>query len=517
MFNIEKLKKEKMFLLFLLFSLSLVYFINENNQLNINKIENKDEIISKDLSEKDDIEIEGTELDFSSDIPVVVIDTKGQVINGDSRISATLEIYDSDKMQEDSVINSLNDKPDFVSDISIKIRGNTTRLFPKKQYGFKILDEEGNESNKKVLGMEKESDWILNAPFEDKSCIREPLAYHCSRKIMEYAPDTRYCEVFIVNDGADSIDEVHYKGLYIMIENIKRGKNRVDIAKNVSTDEDISFIVAKNPNKVDDSILYNYGAETYIYDYNLILEYPKKKLTKSQKNDINKHLSEFERVLYSDKYDIPEEGYHTFINIDSFVNYYIINEFFRNTDAGVLSTYLHKSYGEKIKAGPVWDFNTSMGNGDAVSPYNDYTGFYMSEKDWFDRLLSDINFVTRVVTRYNALRNTFLSEEYLLDYIDKQSDYIKEAANRNFEKWPISIINQSDLFKEEGSELINMFGENMILVEKYLSESENENKLKDDSDRSKTYKEELDMLKVFIINRGNWLDENIDSLYKWVD
>ena len=158
-----------------------------------------------------------------------------------------------------------------------------------------------------------------------------------------------------------------------------------------------------------------------------------------------------------------------------------------------------------------------MGNGDAVSPYNDYTGFYMSEKDWFDRLLSDINFVTRVVTRYNALRNTFLSEEYLLDYIDKQSDYIKEAANRNFEKWPISIINQSDLFKEEGSELINMFGENMILVEKYLSESENENKLKDDSDRSKTYKEELDMLKVFIINRGNWLDENIDSLYKWVD
>ena len=517
MFNINREYSYKFFLILLISVLATSYFVNKD-VVNKVKVDNTKNI--QDLKkDKEDKEEKTRELEsFSSNLPIIIIDTKGELINGDNRINANLKIYDADKKldyENEALVNNITDKPKFESDISIKIRGNSTRLLPKKQYSLKLINSSGEKEEKKILGMEKESDWVLSAPFEDKSCMRDPFSYYISRKLMEFAPDTRYCEVFVIDDGADTLFDIDYKGLYIMIENIKRGKARVDIPKNIATDEDISFIVAKNIAKETDVKIQNYGAETYIYDYNLILEYPQNDITKKQKNDINRYMSEFERVLYSDKYDVIDEGYKNYINVDSFVDYYLINEFFRNTDAGFVSTYIYKGYGEKIKAGPVWDFNTSMGNGDGLSPFNDYTGFYMASRDWFDRLLEDINFVTKVVNRYKSLRNTFLSTDYLIDYIDKTAIYIRDAAIRNFEKWPIDIINQSSLFTEINSNLAERFGDDMIAVEKYFNE--NPNLLRDTSDRSKTFDEEIEMLKIFIINRGVWLDENIDSLYKWVD
>lgn len=434
-------------------------------------------------------------------LPLVVINTNGQKIREDLSIKATIEIYTGDEKKE-LVLKS---------PIQIKIRGNTTRKVPKKQYSIELIDEEGKERNEEVLGMPKESDWILNAPFEDKSLIRNHLAYSISREIMEYAPRSEFCEAFIVDDG-EELNKEHYKGVFLMIEKIKRDKNRLNISKSTDSKSETSFIVQKNNEKDNDIILNNYGKETYLYDYPIVSVYPKKKLTENKIKYINKTISLFERNLYSSKFNSKKEGYENYIEVDTFVDYYIINEFFNNTDAGILSTYIYKDYGEKIKAGPVWDFNASMGNSNVLSPYYDYKGFYMNRTAWFDKLLEDKGFVEKVVKKYKLLRKTYLSDKYLIDFIDKTVEKLGRAPKRNFEVWPIYMCNQFEMFKDSKNDF-SSFNDDPILLDNFLKN--NTHLFKSTENMANSFEEEINMLKIFLINRGQWLDENIEKLYKW--
>ncbi|MDZ5253224.1 CotH kinase family protein [Clostridium sp. LIBA-8841] len=457
---------------------------------------------NKEFSKEENEKKEGYNL------PLVVIDTNGKKINGNESINGTIKIYDS----EDG-INSLSDEPILESNIQIKIRGNTTRRVPKKQYSIDLMDENEKKREEEILGMPKESEWILNAPFEDKSLLRNYLAYNISGEIMEYAPRAKYCEAFIVDDG-EHISENHYKGVFLMIEQIKRDENRVNISKSNSSRDETSFIVEKNNPKEKDIVLHNYGKETYLYDYPILASYPKKDLTEGQMDYISKTISIFERSLYSNEFENKNIGYEKYIDVDTFVDYYIINEFFNNTDAGILSTYLHKDFGEKIKAGPVWDFNASMGNSNVLSPYYDYKGFYMNRTAWFDRLMEDKSFVTKVINRYKLLRKTYLSDEYLIEFIDNTVKMLGDAPNRNFEVWPIYMCNQFEMFKDYRNDF-SQFEDDPKKLDEYLKD--NTGLFKSTENMATSYNEEIEMLKVFLVNRGRWIDENIDKLYKWTE
>ena len=168
--------------------------------------------------------------------------------------------------------------------------------------------------------MESGSDWALNGPFSDKSLMRNYIAYKTARNIMEYSPDVRFCEVFVIDDNSKVIEEKHYKGVYVMIEKINRDENRVDINKSQDNIEETSFILSKDRKKENDIGLNSYGIQTYIDFYGLNIEYPKKKLTDEKYQYINKFISEFERVLYSDKFNDPIEGYRKYIDVQSFVD-----------------------------------------------------------------------------------------------------------------------------------------------------------------------------------------------------
>ena len=462
------------------------------------EVNNKVEI--KELSEVEERKKEGYNL------PLVVIDTNGEKINGNESVNGTIKIYDSEYG-----INTLKDKPTLECNIEIKIRGNTTRRVPKKQYSIDLVDENGNKKEEKILGMPKESEWILNAPFEDKSLLRNYMAYNISREIMEYAPRAKFCEAFIVDDGKD-ISTNHYKGVFLMIEKIKRDKNRVNISKSNPSKDETSFIVEKNNPKEKD-IIFN-GKEAYLYDYPILASYPKKNLTDGQINYINKTISMFERNLYSNEFNNKYTGYQKYIDVDTFVDYYIINEFFNNTDAGILSTYIYKDFGEKIKAGPVWDFNASMGNSNVLSPYYDYKGFYMNRTAWFDRLMEDKTFVIKVINRYKLLRKTYLSDEYLINFIDDTVKMLGEAPKRNFEVWPIYMCNQFEMFKDYRNDF-SKFEDDPKKLDEYLKN--NNSLFKSTENMATSYEEEIEMLKVFLINRGRWMDENIEKLYRWTE
>lgn len=450
--------------------------------------------------------------EYGFDLPLIVIDTKGEKINDIEKVSASMKVYDNKNLG----LNYLSDNPKVNCNIAIKIRGNSSKVYPKKQYSLEIVDKDGQPDNKKLLGMPKENDWVLNGPFADKSLMRNYIAYTSARNIMDYAPRIRFCEVFLTDDTKKSLSNDNYKGLYVLIEKIKRDDKRVDIASSRGNIGETSFIASKDRIKEGQNNLETYGKQCYIYDNGIVLRYPTlKNATKQNIDYTNKVISEFERVLYSDKYDDPINGYVKYIDVNSFVDYYIINEFFQNTDAGTYSTYIYKNYGKKIKAGPVWDFNESMGNSNISGAYYEPKGFYLNQTAWFDRLMMDKNFVRKVIARYKVLRETYLSDEYLINNIDETSFEIANAAKRNYEVWPFELCNQVDALIKQGSFLFNQFNNNGIKIYEFMKG--NPKILEPINGKSTTYKDELKMLKKFILKRGMWMDDNIEKLYKWTE
>ena len=361
--------------------------------------------------------------------------------------------------------------------------------------------------------MPSESEWVLNGPFLDKSLMRNYIALNTASKIMEYTPRAKFCEVIMVEDGDKELSEDNYRGVYILVEKIKRDDKRVDITKTLSNINETSFILAKDRQKEGDIPVTSYGKETYQYSYGLNVVYPKKDLTSEKYNYIMDEINKFERILYSDKFNHPSEGYSKYIDVDTFVDYYIINEFFKNTDAGMLSTYVYKDYEDKMKAGPVWDFNESLGNSqNEDGKVYDPNGFTMIHKPWFDRLMMDINFANKVVERYKELRKTYLSDEYLIEFIDETVKLLGDSIKRNFDRWPIEISNQAKVFEETGDTVYDKSSDLNVYI-KYLEK--NKHLLKNTDGMASSHEEEITLMKNFIVNRGKWMDSNIDSLKQW--
>ena len=442
----------------------------------------------------------------SFNLPVLLIDTSGQKMSRSESITADLQIYDNET-------NTLNDEPSITTKTNIKIRGNSSSKYPKKQFSLELINNKGEEKDISLLGMPSESEWVLNGPFLDKSLIRNYLALNTASKIMEYAPRAKFCEVIMIEDKSAELSEDNYRGVYILVEKIKRDDKRVDITKTLSNINETSFILAKDRQKEGDIPVTSYGKETYQYSYGLNVVYPKKDLTSEKYNYIMDEINKFERILYSDKFNHPSEGYSKYIDVDTFVDYYIINEFFKNTDAGMLSTYVYKDYEDKMKAGPVWDFNESLGNSqNEDGKVYDPNGFTMIHKPWFDRLMMDINFANKVVERYKELRKTYLSDEYLIEFIDETVELLGDSTKRNFDRWPIEISNQAKVFEETGDTVYDKSSDLNVYI-KYLEK--NKHLLKNTDGMASSHEEEITLMKNFIVNRGKWMDSNIDSLKQW--
>ena len=159
----------------------------------------------------------------SSNLPIIVIDTHGQVIPNEPKIEADMGIINNGPGVRNYITDPFNH---YNGKIGIEIRGSSAQTFPKKQYAIETRDSTGNNLNVSLLGMPEENDWILYAPYSDKSLIRNVLAYKMSNDIGRYTSRTSFCEVVLNGD---------YIGLYVLMEKIKRDRNRVKIKKMLPT------------------------------------------------------------------------------------------------------------------------------------------------------------------------------------------------------------------------------------------------------------------------------------------
>ncbi len=432
---------------------------------------------------------------FTCNLPLIVLDTNGTVppphVVWDDTAGYYVEngeedlyVYGSASIIDNlSGINHPDDTPVLESGIMLRRRGNTSVNYDKHQYLLKWIDSSGKEAPKNVLGMGSDNEWALNISFIDKSLLRNYLAYTIAGEFMDFAPDTRFCEV-IWRDG----DTYLYDGVYLILENIKVGKNRVDLPAFSENADHLPFLLRRDRYDDNGTLLENYATKNrLLYGYLDIL-WPNSNILSDQSiQRITEQINQFEMALFAEDYSEFIQ-YKDCIDINSFVDYFILNEFLMNYDAGFNSTYIYSDYSGRLKMGPVWDFDQAMDNDPLNAAKLDSTAFH--DAPWFRKLLRDPEFTLLILERYHELRQSILSDQSIQSFIDRTIQGLGSSIERDWARW--------GYFYRDGGYL--------------LTESPNQ------PDRNaKTYEEEIEKLKTVLSTHGAWMDERLDSLYQFAD
>lgn len=375
-------------------------------------------------------------------LPLIEIRSESQIVD-EPKVRSTLKITEQGIVTYEGIAG-------------IEIRGASSQMFDKKSYGLETWDNNNEDINVSLFDMPEEEDWVLHGPYSDKSLMRNKLIYDLSRDMGRYASRTRFVELMI--NGS-------YKGVYIFMEKLKRNKGRIAIEKLKPEENSGDDITGGYILKIDKIAGSNVGSgynnqnsfaskipppRTGTGEIRFLYEYPDaEEISSEQKNYINQYVHDFEASLASDAFKDPSIGYRAYIDVESFIDFFILNEISHNVDGYRLSTFMNKDKNGKLNMGPIWDFNLAFGNADYCGGGNTDTwayrfnercpGDFWSVPFWWYRLLEDPYFVEKLKTRWFEYRSNVLSDQAVLGKI---SDYKKEmeevdAIDRNFNKWAI--------------------------------------------------------------------------------
>lgn len=375
----------------------------------------------------------------SSDLPLILINTNGQTIKDDPKVFVDMGIIWNGSGNRNALSDPNNN---YNGKVGIELRGSSSQyFFPKKSYGFETKTSDLIDMDVSLLGLPEENDWILYAPYTDKTMIRNVLTYTLDASLGHWSPRCRYVELFLNGN---------YEGVYVLMEKIKRNQNRVDIAK--LTTEDISgadlsggYIIKIDKTTVGSgdgwysNYLNNVGKTYYQYDYP-----DSKEITNEQKTYIQSWMRNMENTLFLETF-AGNENYHAYLNDSSFIDFMIINELTKNVDAYRLSSYLYKGKKKRINCGPIWDFNLGYGNADyyngwSASGFQYDANLYTDASQnpfWWKKLLRDPSYVTKLKRRWSWIRKHELSDQRISFVADSLVNLLAESQVRNYKRWPI--------------------------------------------------------------------------------
>ena len=371
--------------------------------------------------------------DFSSsDIPIMVIDMEGRQIVDEPKTMGRMGIINNGEGQRNTLGDTFNEYDGW---IGIEYRGNASMgISDKKPFTFETRHEDGADTNVVLLGLPRENDFILRAAYIDKTLMRDALAYHMSRKIGHWAPRTRHVE--LVLNG-------NYEGTYVLVEKIKPDDDRLDIVRMDTSDisgEAVTggYIWSVQQPDGNDVVFLSDQSE----GNSRVLKYPKPdEVTPEQFDYIRQYEESFRIVMRSPDYNDPATGYPAYIEPSTFIEEIIVQEATSNSDAYGWSSYFYKDRNKKMCSGPAWDFDQGLCN----STYNDgdQIGEFIIEKPdgarpfFWDVLWEDSDFKLELKKKWNAYRQGPLKTDALFAYIDSVANYLNEAQQHNFSRWPI--------------------------------------------------------------------------------
>jgi len=372
-------------------------------------------------------------------IPALYINTNGAPVDSkDVYVTGTLQLVSNFR--------------DIIYDgkTEIKGRGNSTWGMPKKPYRIKL------DKKTALTGRIANKNWVLLANYADKTLMRNELAFILSRNSgLAFTPDSKYIEVFL--------NGVH-QGSYLMTDQVKEGKDQVDV-------EDKGYLLEVDGFADSEPVHFYTGRGMPV-----TVKYPDEdEISQDQKDYITGHFQQFEDALFASNFTDPVNGYRKYFDVDSYVNYYIVNEVMGNPDV-FWSTYMYKKDGDdKIYTGPVWDFDIAANNDDRLGDQVNGLMFNAAHepKMWINRLMQDPEFRKKIRARWNELSPKIKTLPASVDVLAKK---LETSQAVNFIKWPVLNVKVYREFQVAGS-----------------------------------YQAEVTYLKTFLTNHINWLDTKFNS------
>lgn len=399
-------------------------------------------------------------------LPSVYINTASgaPILDKESYVTSTIKIEDLDTY--------------FSSDVSVttagkvKGRGNSTWAKPKKPYRIKL------DSKASLLGMNSHKDWVLLADYFDKTLLRNITAFEISRIAEISWTPTAISVEFYLNGK--------YQGVYTLTEQVKVSEERFDIDLVSSSDNSGEALTGGYFLELDFHFDEPYRFKTDGQKLPIMFKDPEKP-TAEQYAYVRDFFNNAERVLYSDNFKNQEEGYRKYIDIESFIDYYIVQELAKNVDGNMRgSCYLALRRNGKIEQPLVWDFDLAFGNADYITTEQgassyDWDGWYIKTcSPWFDRFFEDPAFVAELKKRWNQLIPEL---DQLPGFIKQNALMLDYAQVRNFD------------LKSNG-------GAGWDINKKEWNTSRIRG----------SYDAELNYLVSFVEKRIGWLDTNINKL-----
>ena len=342
----------------------------------------------------------------------------------------------------------------FADSTNLKGRGNSTWGCPKKPYAIKF------DKKKSLLNLPEDKSWVLLANYYDATLLRNDLAYYIGEEMCNFGWTPHLQQVDLMLNG-------QYKGIYQLGEKVKIAKKRV----NVGDDGFLLEIDARAPNEED----ARYFNVSHIENAVNIKD-PEVEYNDESYNYVKAYVTSADSALFAEGFLDVENGYKKYIDMDSFVEWYLVNEISKNADACALfsSCYMNYKRGEKLKMGPLWDYDLAFGGYPWADWANNPEKFALKNHGWYRRLFEDPVFVARVKTRFNEI---YASRQLIFDHIDANAAKIKAK----------------------------IYEENKIWGRQTSTSASEE-------DVKAAYQEKVDYMKTWIETRLTWLNENINAL-----
>ena len=425
-------------------------YIHNGEEVEVNSVVHQEGISSNDYTNPVTFTVktaDGRAQDYMVDVmyftglPIVYIATDGNVAI-DSKDDEVDGFFSIDGVRNFEVFEA--------SEMEIRGRGNSTwYLHPKKPYQMKLSDKA------EVLGMPKDKKWIFLAEHSDKTLMRNKIAFDLGHlSTLEYTPKSEYAEVFVNNE---------YSGTYNISQKVEESSNRVNLG-------DTGYLLEIDQlDRMEPDDVFFYTSEFLIN-----IKEPEVAYESYEYNYVKNLINEFETVLKGSQFKDYTNGYAKYIDVDSFIDWYLISEITKNVDSKDYSSiFLNVIPGGKIKMGPLWDFDLAFGNvnyADSQFP----EGFWVKDHKWYARLFQDPVFVAKVKYRFLYFKN---NQNVILNKMDYYANYLKYAQKENDDRWDV---------------IGNYAWPNPVVYN--------------------TYEEEVAHLKNWYIKRMNWLDTAFKGL-----
>ena len=404
---------------------------------------------------------------FNSTLPLLVMDTFGW----DRATSSRSSFVQLSFFEPINGKTSLTNPTSQVTRGGFHVRGSTSAGMPQTGFAMQFLDEFNHEQHLSALGLPADSDWVLYAPTEfDPIMIHNPFIHQLGRDMGHYSPRTRFLEVFLVRH-AGPITARDYHGIYVLEEKIKVGKHRVAIDRLGPDDLKTPDVTGGYLFKFDrlgpgENGFWAAGASmVYVEPKEPVIDLPQRA---PQRRYIKSYFDEFDHALHGPNWKDPVEGYRSYIDVDSWIDFHVLEVLSGNVDALTFSTYFYKPRGGKITFGPHWDFDRALGSIDDRDAYPRRwnTGRFF-HAPWWTRLFSDVDFWQLWVDRWQDLRRTTFSESHLFGLIDRLTDEVREAQPREVKRWDLeprggTYQSEIDWMKNWLSQRIDFIDEQLV-------------------------------------------------------